>query len=107
MAGGSLSNLGILAIPQNIFGHEKLTRPSKKVSPKIEPSKEWFLEVKHSSEPIQTLSPSTTMPCSLRGTSIETLYNPIVGTSIRSKFLVKNLLGNTPPVPTYKLYKSP
>jgi hypothetical protein len=34
------------------FGHEKLTHPSKKVSPKIEPSKEWLLDVKHSSEAI-------------------------------------------------------
>jgi hypothetical protein len=34
------------------FGHEKLSRPSKEVSPKVEPSKEWLLEVKHSSEAI-------------------------------------------------------
>ena len=70
-------------------GHEKLTRPSEEVSPKIEPSKEWLLEVKHSSEAIQILSPSTTIPCSLRGTNIEALYNPTVGTSIMSEFLAK------------------
>ena len=87
------------------FGHEKLTRPSEEVSPKIEPSKEWLLEVKHSSEAFQILSPSTTMPCSLRGTNIEALYNPTVGTSIMSEFLVKNLLGNMPLVLTNKLFK--
>jgi len=88
------------------FGHEKLTRPSKEVSPKIEPSNEWLLEVKHSFEAIWILSPSTTMPCSLRGTNIEVLHNPTVGTSIMSEFLVKNLLGNMPLVSTNKLFKS-
>ena len=34
------------------FGYKKVTRPSKEVSPKIEPSKEWLLEVKHSFEAI-------------------------------------------------------
>ena len=48
-----------------------------------------------------------TMPCSLRGTIVETLQNPTVGTSIMSEFLVKNLLGNMPLVPTNKLFKSP
>ena len=47
------------------------------------------------------------MPCSLRGTNIEALHNPTVGTSIMSEFLVKNLLGNMPLVPTNKLFKSP
>ena len=47
------------------------------------------------------------MPCSLRGTNIEALYNPIVGTSIMSEFLAKNFLGNMPLVPTKKLFKSP
>jgi len=89
------------------FGHEKLSRPSEEVSPKIEPSKEWLLEVKHSSEAIQILSPSTTIPCSLRGTNIEALYNPIVRTNIMSEFIVKNLLGSMPLVPTNKLFKSP
>ena len=89
------------------FGHEKLTRPSEEVSPKIEPSKKRLLEVKHSFEAIQILSPSTTMPCSLRGTNIEALHNPIVRTSIMSEFLAKNLLGNIPLIPTNKLFKSP
>ena len=62
---------------------------------------------KHSSEAIQILSPSKTMPCSLRGTNIEALHNPIVGTSIMSEFLAKKLLGNMPLILTNKLFKSP
>jgi hypothetical protein len=46
--------------------HEKHT---KEVSPKAKPSKEWLMEVKRSSEAIQILSPSTIMPCLLRGQS--------------------------------------
>ena len=87
--------------------HEELTHPFEEASPKAEPSKEWLLEVKRSSKAIQILSPSTAMPCSLRGTTIEALHNPIVGTSIMSEFLVKNLLGDMPLVPTNKLFKSP
>ena len=64
------------------YGHEKLSRPSKEVSPKIESSKEWLLEVKCSSKAIHILSPSMTMPCSLRGTIIEALHNPTVETNI-------------------------
>ena len=64
------------------------------------------MEVKHSSEAIQILSPSTAMPCSLRGTNMEALHNPTVGTSIISEFLAKNLLGNMPLVSTNKLFKS-
>ena len=70
------------------YGHKKLSRPSKEVSPKTEPSKEWLLEVKRCSEAILILSPSTTIPCSLRGTNIEALHNPTVRTSIMSEFLV-------------------
>ena len=47
-----------------------------------------------------------TMPRSLRGTNIEALHNPTVGTSIMSEFLAKNLLGNMPLVPTNKLFKN-
>ena len=47
------------------------------------------------------------MPCSLRGTIVESMHNPIVGTSIMLEFLAKNLLGNMPLVLTNKLFKSP
>ena len=75
------------------YGHEKLLRPSKEVSPKTEPSKEWLLEVKRCSEAILILSPSTTIPCSLRGTNIEALHIPTVGTSNMSEFLAKKSFG--------------
>jgi hypothetical protein len=93
-----------MALPQRYHGMKKHT---KEVSPRVELSKEWLMEVKHSSKAIQILSPSTTIPCSLRGTNIEALYNPTIRTSIMSEFLVKNLLGNMPLVPTNKLFKSP
>jgi hypothetical protein len=82
--------------------HEKHT---KQVSPRAKLLKEWLMEVKRSSEAIQILSPSTAMPCSLRGTVVEALYNPTVGTSIMLELLAKNLLGNMPLVPTNKLLK--
>jgi hypothetical protein len=78
-----------------------------KISPKTEPPKESIMEVKHSSEAIQILSPSMAMTCSLRGTIVEALYNPTVRTSIMSELLVKNLLGNMSLVLTNKLFKSP
>ena len=65
------------------------------------------MEVKRSSEAIRILSPYRTIPCSLRGTIVEALHNPIARTSIMSEFLAKNLLGNMPLVPTNKLFKSP
>jgi hypothetical protein len=76
------------------------------VSPK-KPPKEWLMEVERSSKAIQILSPSTTIPCSLRGIDLEALQNPTVGTSIISEFLAKHLLGNMPLVPTNQLFKSP
>jgi hypothetical protein len=96
-----------MAIPQNSLGTKSLHVLLRKFPPKIEPSKEWLLEVKHSSKAIWILSPSTIISCSLRGTNIEALHNPIVRTSIMSEFLVKNLLGNMSLVPTNKLFKSP
>ena len=65
------------------------------------------MEVKHSSEAIRILSPSTTIPCSSRGTVIEALHNPTVETSIMSEFLAETLLGKMPLVLTNNLFKSP
>jgi hypothetical protein len=76
-------------------------------SPRVELSKEWLMEVKHSSDAIQMFSPSMTIPCSLWGTNIEALHNLAIETSIISEFLMKNLLGNMPLVSTNKLFKSP
>ena len=65
------------------------------------------MEVKRSSKAIWILSPSTIVPYSLRGTVIEALHNPTVGNNIMLEFLVETLLGNTPLVPTNKLFKIP
>jgi hypothetical protein len=65
------------------------------------------MEAKCSSEAIQILSPSMTMSCSLKGTSIEALHNLTVGTNIMSQFLAETLLGNMLLDPTNKLFKSP
>jgi hypothetical protein len=73
----------------------------------MEPPKEWLMEVKCSSEAIQILSPSTTIPCSLREMVVEALHNPMVEANIMSEFLAKTLLGKTPLVSTNKLFKSP
>ena len=48
-----------------------------------------------------------TIPCSFRGTVIETLHNPIVKANIMSKFLAETLLGKMPLVSSNKLFKSP
>ena len=65
------------------------------------------MEVKRSSEAIQILSPSITMPYSLRGTIVEALHNPTVKTNIMSEFLAEALLGKMQLVSTNKLFKSP
>jgi hypothetical protein len=44
--------------------------PPEEASPKVEPSKEWLMKEKCSSEAIQILSPSITMLCSLRDTIV-------------------------------------
>jgi hypothetical protein len=65
-----------------LLRHEKFTHPLKEVSPRVNLSKEWLMEVKRSSKAIWILSPSMTMPCSLRGTVVEALHNPMVETNI-------------------------
>jgi len=83
--------------------HKKLTLPS----PKVEPSKEWLMELRHSFEAIWILSPSIAMPCLLRGAHVEALHNPMVKANIMSESLAKTLLGDIPLVSTNKLFKSP
>jgi hypothetical protein len=88
----------------NLSWHEN--HNSSEVSLKVS-SKEWSMEVKHFSKAIQILSPSMTMPCSLKGTIMEALHNPTVRTNIMSQFLAETLLGSMPLVPIDKLFKSP
>ena len=48
-----------------------------------------------------------TIPCSLRGTTIEALHDPTIETNIMSEFLAETLLDKKPLVSTNKLFKSP
>jgi hypothetical protein len=89
-----------------LLRHKKLTHPPKEVSPRV-PSKEWLMEVKHSAEAIRILSPSMTMPYSLREIVVEALYNTTVETNIMLEFLAEALLDKMPLVSTNKLFKSP
>ena len=54
--------------------------PHEEAPPKVEPLKEWLMEVKRSSKAIRILSPSTTIPCSLMGTTIKAIHNSMVKT---------------------------
>jgi hypothetical protein len=76
-----------------------LSHPSnlpEEALPRKEPPKEWLMEVKRSSEAIQIRSPSTTIPCSIKGTAVEAFHAPTFKDSIISKLLARTLLGNTP-----------
>jgi hypothetical protein len=77
-----------------LFRHEKHLHPPE-VPPKVEPSKEWLMEVKHSFEAIRILLPSVAMPCSLKGTVVEALHNSTVGTSIMSEFPLRKIFWAT------------
>jgi hypothetical protein len=49
------------------------------------------MEAKHSTKAIRIRSPSTTIPCSIKGTIIEALHDPTVEASIMFEFLEKKL----------------
>jgi hypothetical protein len=83
------------------------SNPSEKALPRKEPPKELLMEVKCSSEAIRIRSPSTTIPCSIKGTVVEALHDPIVKASIMSEFQVKTLLDDMPLALTDRLFTSP
>ena len=70
-------------------------------------SEDWTKEVKRSSCAIQINSPSTSLPCSVNGTAIEALHNPILEANIMAEYLADTLLGNMPLEPSDQLFKSP
>ena len=69
-------------------------------------AKEWSKEVACSSEAIQITLPSTTMPCSIGGTTVEALHNPLVKANIMSEFFIDTLPNDMNLAPTDKLFKS-
>lgn len=89
----------------NLSWHKTTTFLSKEVSPRVEPSKEWLMELKYTYETIHILSPSMTLSCSLMGTFLETLHNPTIGANILSQFLVETLLGKIPLVSTRLIFE--
>ena len=80
--------------------------PFQEASLKVAMEKEWLKEVRRSSKAFQISSPSTTMPCSIGGTIIETLHNPLVEANIISEYLADTLLGDVPLEPADNLFKS-
>ena len=70
-------------------------------------SNEWLKEAEASSEVIQILSSSTTIPCIINRTALDSHYDPTIGVSIMSKSLANALLGEEPLAPTHKFLKLP
>ncbi|KAK8459748.1 hypothetical protein SEVIR_2G205001v4 [Setaria viridis] len=68
---------------------------------------EWSEEVRHSSEAIQISLSSTTICCSMRGTTVKALHDPSTEACTMSEFLTDTFVGNMLLVPTDKLLKSP
>ena len=58
------------------------------------------MEVKCSSGVIRIRYPSTTIPCSIKGTILEALHDPTVMAIVMSEFLDNTLFGDMPLAPT-------
>ena len=69
-------------------------------------SNEWLEESKLSSDVVCLESPSISIRCQINGTSVDTLYNPVVGVNIMSMSFAHDLLRDMPLTPTTKLLKS-
>ena len=67
---------------------------------------EWSDGEKRFSEIIWISSPSTTTPCSIRGTTVEGHINPVMEVNVLPWHLVYNLLGNVTLRPSDTLLKS-
>ena len=65
-------------------------------------SNEWVQEGEASSEIIQFHAPSLTIPCSIEGTVVTALYNPMVGVNIISAMFASDRLGKRQVTPTTK-----
>ena len=63
-------------------------------------SNEWVQEGETSFEIIQFHAPSLTIPCSIEGTAVMALYNPMVGVNIISALFASDHLGERRVTPT-------
>ena len=70
-------------------------------------SNKWLKEAETSPEVIWILSSSTSIPCFINRTALDSLYDPTIGVSIMSKSLANALLGEEPLAPTHKFLKLP
>ena len=65
-------------------------------------SNKWLKEAETSPEVIWILSSSTSIPCFINRTALDSLYDPTIGVSIMSKSLANALLGEEPLALTHK-----
>ena len=70
-------------------------------------NEEWLEGMKRSFEAFRISSPSTTISCSIRGTSVEALHDPTAEACIMSEFLAETFIGSMPLDPTDRLFRSP
>jgi len=83
-------------------------RPTASLSSPIKSmNEEWLEGMKRSSEAFRIGSPSTTISCSIRGTSVEALHDPTAEACIMSEFLAETFVGSMPLDPTDRLFRSP
>jgi hypothetical protein len=68
--------------------------------------KKWSSAVEHFSEALWVCSPSTILPCSIKGITIEAHLNPIREVNIMPWHLAYTLVGNVTLRPSDKLHKS-
>jgi hypothetical protein len=64
-------------------------------------------ELKPTSEAIRVSSTSTTIHCSMRENTIDSVHDPTVGACIIPECLLDTLVGDMPLTPTDKYFRSP
>jgi hypothetical protein len=69
-------------------------------------SSEWSIELELSPEILRISSPPSTIPCTIRGTLVNTLYSLTVGANIISGECAFYLLGDVPLVHTDKTFRT-
>jgi hypothetical protein len=67
---------------------------------------EWSRELELSLKVLRISSPPSTIPCTIRGTTVDILYSPTVGANIISSECAFQLLGDEPLVQTDKTFQT-
>ena len=71
------------------------------------PAIDWSKEAKRASEAIWISPTSATIPCSMKGNTVEALHDPAAEVCILPECLLDSLVGNKPLTLTDKYFKSP